>query len=294
MEYSIEDWVKEAPQDRLVFRQAVHIVLSAIANSEYLKPKMIMKGGMLLGIRYKSSRFTEDIDFSTKMKLSEIDKGEFESELSDALAISSDQLSYGVVCAIQSASIQPKKGIEKATFPSFNLKIGYARKNSKSELSRLERRECPNTIKIDYSFNELSYDIDDIALTDEEGVCVYGITDLIAEKIRSIIQQPYRNRTRRQDIYDLNYLLDKISLGDDELLTILHSLLGKSNGKIPDGDVNISTLDRDDIKERSKKDYLNLKDEVIGELPDFNSSYDRINDFYKSLPWGVIGEDENG
>jgi len=63
MESSIEEWVSSAPADRMVFRQAVHIVLSAIAGSEYLKPKMIMKGGMLLGIRYKSSRFTEDIDF---------------------------------------------------------------------------------------------------------------------------------------------------------------------------------------------------------------------------------------
>lgn len=44
-------WV-EAEQDpgRQVFRQAVHLVLRAIAQSEVLAPTMIMKGGILLAI----------------------------------------------------------------------------------------------------------------------------------------------------------------------------------------------------------------------------------------------------
>jgi len=288
MESSIEEWVSSAPADRVVFRQAVHIVLSAIAGSEYLKPKMIMKGGMLLGIRYKSSRFTEDIDFSTKMKLSEIDESEFREELNDALIIASDEFAYGVSCRVQSLAIQPKKNHENATFPSFNLTIGYARKNSAGEMDRLDRGQCPKTIKIDYSFNELSYSIDDIIINDEDGVSAYGITDLIAEKIRSIIQQPYRNRSRRQDIYDLDFLLDSVNLDEQERLSVLYSLMEKSKERIPDGDVNPSTLDRDDIKKLSQENYDQLSAEVEGDVKDFDIAYNRVNDFYKSLPWDML------
>ncbi|MBA7878291.1 MULTISPECIES: nucleotidyl transferase AbiEii/AbiGii toxin family protein [unclassified Citrobacter] len=287
MEYSIEDWVGEAPRDRVVFRQAVHIVLSAIASSDYLRPKMIMKGGMLLGIRYRSTRFTEDIDFSTKMKLSELDEDEFRRELNEALLISSDSLPYGVFCAIQSLGIQPKKNYENATFPSFNLKIGYARKSVSGEMERLERGQSPNTIKIDYSFNEISFDVDDLVL-DDDGVQSYNITDLMAEKIRSIIQQPYRNRNRRQDIYDLNYLFNCVSLDDDERFAVLTSLILKSEGRIPKEDIHCNTLDREDIKEHSAKDYGTLSQEVSGDIPDFEYAYNKVNDFYKSLPWDLL------
>ncbi|KGI83830.1 MULTISPECIES: nucleotidyl transferase AbiEii/AbiGii toxin family protein [unclassified Providencia] len=287
MEYSIDDWVAEAPRDRIVFRQAVHIVLSAIACSDYLKPKMIMKGGMLLGIRYKSTRFTEDIDFSTKMKLSELSEDEFRRELNDALLISSDNLPYGVLCTIQSLGIQPKKNHENATFPSFNLKIGYARKNVPSEMERLKRSQSPNTIKIDYSFNENSFDVDDLVL-DDDGILSYNITDLIAEKIRSIIQQPYRNRNRRQDIYDLNYLFNCTNLDKDELLLILTSLILKSENRIPSEDIHRNTLDREDIKKYSAKDYGTLSQEISGDIPDFEYAYSKVNDFYKSLPWEAL------
>lgn len=74
MEHSIEDWIAAAPRDRVTFRQAVHIVLQAVASSEYLQPRMIMKGGMLMGLRYQSSRFTEDIDFSTSLRYADIDE----------------------------------------------------------------------------------------------------------------------------------------------------------------------------------------------------------------------------
>ncbi|MCC8458709.1 nucleotidyl transferase AbiEii/AbiGii toxin family protein [Photorhabdus aegyptia] len=268
MEYSIEQWVAEAPKDRITFRQAVHIVLQAIASSDYLKPKMIMKGGLLLGIRYQSSRFTEDIDFSTAMKLADIDQEEFLAELNESLLIVSGELPYQVTCAVQAVVIQPKNQYEKATFPSFNLKIGYARNTSRGEMKRLREKQCPNTIKIDYSLNEDSLHV-----------------DLIAEKIRSIIQQVPRNRSRRQDIYDLNYLFNNVELDEVEMLSILTSLLHKSVGRLEPGVVNPATLDRADIKQHSEREYQTLTAEIEGMLPDFDTAYERIRLFYRALPW---------
>lgn len=102
MEYSIEDWIAAAPVDRVTFRQAVHIILQAIASSDYLQPRMIMKGGMLMGLRYQSSRFTEDIDFSTSLRYTDIDEAKFREELTESLQIASDELPYqGAVCCTE-------------------------------------------------------------------------------------------------------------------------------------------------------------------------------------------------
>ena len=54
--------------DQRNFREAVHLILAAISRSVGLRSKMIMKGGMLMAIRYDSTRITRDADFSTTDK----------------------------------------------------------------------------------------------------------------------------------------------------------------------------------------------------------------------------------
>jgi predicted nucleotidyltransferase component of viral defense system len=276
MEYNIEEWVKAGSEDRKHFRQAVHTILFAIAESEYLKPKMIIKGGMLLGIRYNSDRFTEDIDFSTSKKYSEIDNEAF------------DELPYGIKCLVQSLKVQPKKYIESATFPSLKLKVGYAHTSNDRNISRLNAKNCTNTVKIDYSFNEVTHKIDDLIIDDEEGILAYGFEDLFAEKLRSIHQQVVRNRSRRQDIYDLHYLIKNTEPpSEEEKMNILRFLFDKSQERLPDGMLHINSLEDEDIKKCSSEDYHLLAAEIEGELPNFEDAYAVVNDFYKSLPWGA-------
>jgi predicted nucleotidyltransferase component of viral defense system len=290
MEYSIEEWVEEATQDRTTFRQAVHTILLAISNSDYLRPKMVMKGGMLLGIRYKSSRFTEDIDFSTSLKLSDINIDAFRAELDQSLISSSSELSYRVDCKVQSLKVQPKDG--NATYPSFNLKIGYASKDNAGGIKRLNAGHSANTVKIDYSFNEETLNVDEVRLEDEESVFAYSLNDVIAEKYRSIIQQVIRNRSRRQDVYDLNYLLETVStLSTEEKMDILLTLISKSQGRLPSDAVTISSLDNPETIAKSRQDYELLAVEIDGALPPFDLAYGNVNEFYKSLPWDFIGQE---
>ena len=206
--------------------------------------------------------------------------------------IASDELPYQVICGVQKLAIQPKD-VELATFPSLKLTIGYARRTHEAEMNRFKNRQSPNTVKVDYSFNEHSHTIDHIALTDEEEIQAYSFTDLVAEKIRSVIQQVERNRARRQDVYDLNLLLKTVTPDDKEKLTILTTLLDKSVGRLPAGTVNPDTLNNPDIRERSSREYELLIDEIEGELPDFNQAYDRLRAFYASLPWDMVSGWQN-
>ena len=70
----LASWVAKAPADKKNFREAVHIILAAIGASTVLRGNMILKGGMLMALRYDSSRFTRDADFSTTAKYAKGDE----------------------------------------------------------------------------------------------------------------------------------------------------------------------------------------------------------------------------
>ena len=100
--YDIKDWVEEASTtSNKEFRQAVHTILSAIASDSDLKANMILKGGILLAIRYKSHRFTTDIDFSTeKPRGGEITEDGVRKSLDSSLAQMVEELDYDLDCRV--------------------------------------------------------------------------------------------------------------------------------------------------------------------------------------------------
>ena len=282
-DHGISDWVDHAPdENERGFREAVHTILSSIASDPDLKANMVIKGGILLAVRYQSHRYTKDIDFSTTQKLTDINPDDIEEALNKAFKKTAAKLDYDMDCLIQSCKVQPANKPD-ASFPSVKISVGYARKGSK-EHPRLLVKKCSRCVSIDYSLNELMPNIEKISISDEEELIAYTLTDLIAEKLRSMLQQKKRNRARRQDIFDLVLLLDKYpSLDDEEKQEIFKSLIDKSKSRDVNPDIN--SLDDPEIRERAEKDYPTLADEIEGELPDFDQTYDTVNDFYKSLSW---------
>jgi predicted nucleotidyltransferase component of viral defense system len=285
-EFDIKDWVEDAPTTRSnekELRQAVHTILSAIASDSDLKANMILKGGILLAIRYKSHRFTKDIDFSTERPLGgEITEDGIRQSLDSSLVQMVEELDYDLDCRVQSSKLQPKD--RKSTYPSIKMTVGYAYKGTPQH-KRLLSLKSLNIVSIDYSLNEATPNIEDLKLNLKEDILTYSLTDLIAEKYRSLLQQVSRNRTRRQDVYDLNLLIERFGdINNFERGKILNSLIVKSKTRLkiaPD----INSFEDPELKSRAKKDYHTLKDEIEGELPDFDELFQKVADFYRSLPW---------
>lgn len=283
-EYNIKDWVEGASIGRIKeFREAVHTILSAIASDRHLKANMILKGGILLAIRYNSDRYTKDIDFSTEKKLGgEITEDSVHESLDISLAQMVEALDYDLDCRVQSSKLQPKD--RNCIYPSIKIKIGYAYKGTPKH-KRLMSLKSPDIVSIDYSLNEKTPNIEDLKLDFfEEGILIYSLTDLIAEKYRSLLQQASRNRTRRQDIYDLNLLIGKFEdISSLEKSKILDCLISKSNAR--QINPNINSFDDPELKSRAKENYQTLKDEIEGKLPDFDKLFHKVAVFYRSLPW---------
>lgn len=283
IEYDIKTWVEEASfKDNREFREAVHTILLAISSDEKLKASMILKGGILLAIRYKSHRYTKDIDFSTEKNLGgDITKESISESLNNSLSYVVEMLDYDLDCRVQSSRLQPKDPNSK--YPSIKMKIGYAYKGTPKH-KRLIALKSPDTISIDYSLNEAVPNIETMTLDDEDEILAYSLTDLIAEKYRSLLQQVPRNRTRRQDIYDLDLLIGEIKNIDSiEKSKILASLINKSKARDIKPDIN--SFDDPELKFRAQTDYKTLEDEIEGKLPDFDDLFKNVYQFYKSLPW---------
>lgn len=279
----IAKWVAEVAPAHREFREAVHVILSAIAKSPYLKTNMIIKGGILLAIRYQSSRYTKDIDFSTSKTLQEFDKDGFLEKFRESLMIAVNELDYGMDCRVQSYRIEPKNR-PNAHFPSVEMSVGYARKGSK-EHKRLVAGQCPHAVKIDYNLNEFTDEIENIAINDGSELAAYSFHDLVAEKYRAILQQEKRKRYRRQDVFDLYLLFTTCpSVSAEEEKNILGVFKKKSASR--DLEVNQQSMQNPAIKEHSRKYYSTLAIEIEEELPNFDMIYGVVQRFYENLPWG--------
>ncbi len=278
----IKAWVERAPDEvQRELREAVHTVLLAVARSPNLQPQMVMKGAVLLALRYESTRYTRDIDFSTKQLFSQFNEGDFLQEFNKRLALAVEELDYELDCRIQSVKVRPRR--DEASFQTLTLKVGYAYKGTKKH-SHLMASNCPDVLEIDYSFNEVTEQIDRLQISDDTVIHTYSFTDLIAEKLRAIIQQEIRGRVRRQDSYDVYRLLSRHPIRDErQRKAVLKTLESKAASR--DLPIAKHSLSNPKVVERSKREYHHLQQEIEEDLPPFEKVYGRVQKFYESLPW---------
>lgn len=289
-EIDIEQWVESADnQTQKEFREAVHTILAAIAQDSHLRADMVLKGGILLAIRYHSHRYTKDIDLSTERHPRDgLIPRDIRAWLTESLTTTVEALDYDLDCQVQNIKQEPKSQ-EDPSFPALKISIGYAYRGTPKH-RKLQQGLSPTVVRIDYSLNEPIPNVDTLSLGASQELQVYALTDLIAEKLRALLQQPVRGRTRRQDIYDLNMILQQVDHFDDiEHRKILESLLEKARAR--GIHVHADAFDVPTIRANAAKGYDQLAEEVQGDLPDFNQSFDVVAAFYRSLPWAEIGDD---
>lgn len=275
-------WVAKAPADKKNFREAVHIILTAISSSTELRTKMVMKGGLLMALRYDSSRFTKDADFSTRALYETGDEQALLAALDAQLVRANAQTHYDTLCGIQRAKMMPA-GPDK-TFPTLSLSVGYAARSHPRALQRLLAKQSPNVVEIDYSYNEAVLDVEVLQLSDGEPLQVYSLVNLMAEKFRALLQQAMRQRYRRQDVYDLSLLLAHVkNWTPAEKSSLLACLVASARAR--GIHAQVQSMRNPEIKVMAAKGYTDMLDEIEGPLPPFNDIYQSVQDFYESLPW---------
>ncbi len=279
--HDIPAWIRAGDPRQAVLRQAVHCVLESIARTARLRALLCMKGGILMALHYESPRYTTDIDFSTPQPFTEEAERETLALISEVLPGMGELLGHDVECRLQGHRVKPNR---QGTRVSLTMSVGYALKGTAAH-RRLVAGQSPFSLSIDFSFRERIPTFEEVEVSENGHLCVYGLSTLVAEKMRALLQQPIRNRNRRQDVFDLNYLLaQRPELHLPEWRT---DVLSDLRIKCEDRDVPLSAMAFDDpaIATRAEQDYDTLQAEVEGDVPDFAPAFERVANYFRALPW---------
>ena len=242
-----------------------------------------------MALAFESDRVTSDVDFSSIEEPSDLME-KFTTELNNILPKTAINLGYpDLLCRVQSMKQKPRcQNFEAHKFPALQFRIGSAKRGTNEEV-RLKEGKATRVLVVNISFRDQVYTFQKLNLN-RAGVtvCAFTIHELIAEKIRALIQQLIRNRNRQQDVHDIAFLIDKRNLSDTGKATILTTLIKKcyTHGI----EVNRESMDDPEIKQRAKNEWETLSLE-ISNLPSFEGRFALMHDLYISLPWNDIEKD---
>lgn len=282
----LEKWVAAARSNPVLYRQrqATEVVLTAVGLSKQLSEALVLKGGTLMAIAFKSDRATGDVDFSATVPPDDF-AGNLKDELNAAIPKSLSKLGYAdLLCRVQKVKKKPRpQNFLELEFPALDVTVGYAQKGTSQE-KWLERGSASDVVLIEISFRDQVYQFQELHLFDSHtAIKAFTINEIFAEKLRALIQQKaeHRNRYRRQDIFDLTYLLRSHRKKlDAEIILKIFLQKCATRGIAPES----NTLSDPEIFERAKKDYRSNELEV-GDLPDFETSFHEVRAFYENMPW---------
>lgn len=284
LELDVAGWVERVKADPVAYaqRQAIEVTLNAIAMTADLKQKLFLKGGVLMGLAYDSPRQTGDIDLTTAFEVGPNIDTKIVALMNAALPRAAAKLGYvDLILKVHSVTRQPKNIFETASFPALKMKVAFAKRGTAQEKT-LEEGKVPAKIDIDISFNEPLSQMQVMELTGGAELLAYSLPELMAEKFRAMLQQKVRNRNRRQDVYDLNRLIEGNEFSEPVRAAILEAFMEKCLTREIEPDAH--SLDDPEIRKRSETDWDTMELE-IGALPDFEDCYECVSAFYRALPW---------
>ncbi|MPL96454.1 hypothetical protein SDC9_42635 [bioreactor metagenome] len=180
------------------------------------------------------------------------------------------------------------QNFEDHEFPALRVRIGSAKRGTGEEV-RLADGKASRVLDVEISFRDQVYAFQELNLHGA-GVAVRAFTihELVAEKFRALLQQTIRKRNRRQDVYDIAFLIGENDFSDADRTAILTTLIEKCRSR--GIEANRESMDDPEIKQRAQAEWETLALE-IGDLPPFEERFSLMHDLYVSLPWGGTKKD---
>jgi predicted nucleotidyltransferase component of viral defense system len=224
------------------------VILDCIASYASLRNNMALKGGNALRLVYQSPRSTKDLDFSIDENGLPDDPDQLREMLNSALRRAEKRFDVRAKC--QRVKRKPPRPTD--TRPTYDIGVGYQFRDH-PYFHDLMNRNVSTVIPLEISFADLVCDVSRHVLRsgDRESIRVCTLEDIVAEKLRALLQQKVRNRNRHQDVHDVAYFARERD----------HELDGNKVGKylveksaIRDIVVSKSAFD-DEIRERAAYEY---------------------------------------
>lgn len=275
--HSITSWAAEnqilVSEARLRFAQ--YGILQSIAGSQVLSSALVFKGGNALDFVWQSNRSTLDLDFSSWDDGLTVDRIRqfFEPSLQRV------STATGTLYRLQRAEQQPP-GVGRS-FITFNVSIGYALPDDARNQKRIrEGKPSLAHIPVEISLNEPICAAERIDLGSANGLQVSTQEDIVAEKLRALLQQIPRNRTRPQDVLDIAVALNRGAvLRPESVADFLHRKAASRNIQ-----VSLDLFLEEELWRRAEQGYSELHSSARELFIPFNNAKESVLAFVKLLP----------
>jgi predicted nucleotidyltransferase component of viral defense system len=272
----IPEWAREnqikITEARARFAQ--YAILNAVAGSRSLSQILVFKGGNALDFVWQPNRSTKDLDFTS------LDAGLGEERIRTLLGQSLGVVGrrLGVDFHINGVTRNPP-GPDK-TFVTYEVRVGYALPDDRNNKKRIANGGPSMTIvPVEISLNEPVCADTPIDVQAIYPLRVSTPEDIVAEKLRSLLQQPVRKRNRRQDLLDIAVLLRSDAPLQRPLIS--RYLLEKASAR------NISasrTAFHDpEVRSRAHSDYAALQDDTRELFVPFEEAWGELSRLVDSL-----------
>lgn len=261
-------------------RFAQYLILVGISQNPYFNQNLVFKGGNALEFVYEPNRSTTDLDFSFIETSSDLPTliDSIKTHLNASLQYASTQ--HNTVMRLQSVRQNPPR--PDAQFPTITSRIAYAFPDQPLQQQRLLAGETgANVIPVEMSVNETVCAWREISITGARHTLrVATLEDIVAEKLRAILQQTIRNRHREQDVLDIAILISQHENPIDTA-KISDFLVRKCSAK--EIAVTRSAYHFPDLRDKSSANYNALADTVRHTFIPFDEAWEIVMSLVDSL-----------
>jgi predicted nucleotidyltransferase component of viral defense system len=257
------------------FRFAQYGILQAVADSRTLSRVLVFKGGNALDFVWQPNRSTKDLDFSSKD--STLTAEQIRSFLTPSLERVSR--SIGVLYRVQKLEQQPPG--PNRSFITFEGMIGYALPDDRRSRQLIQQDKSSNaTVPLDVSLNEPICRIVEVDIASSNPLQVCQLEDIVAEKLRALLQQPLRNRRRPQDVLDICVAVQENPALDLNLTA--EFLLEKAKARnVP---VSRAAFRQEEIRSRAFEGYNELRETTRSAFIEFEEAFVIVLSLVDRLP----------
>jgi predicted nucleotidyltransferase component of viral defense system len=191
------------------------VILNCIAFNPITERGMVLKGGNALRFAFQSPRSTKDLDFTVAGHEIPDDADRLRDLLDVALRFAERRFHVKAKC--QRVERRPPPN-PRSTHPTYSISISYQFETDRYFHNFEDRSNISTVIPIEVSFNDLVCETCRWTGVESLSVSVCSLDDILAEKLRSLLQQKTRNRNRCQDVYDIakyvrQHIIDRGKIG---------------------------------------------------------------------------------
>lgn len=202
------------------------VVLTSVASSAQLFGKLVLKGGNALRFIHGNFRGTLDLDFTAEIDFPD-DADAIRDLLDSALKRAARRFQVKARC--QSVRRNPKK--PEATLPTYGIKVGFQLPGDRHYQNFDERPSFAEVVELEISLNDVLCETIEWKLDESaKPIRVCSLEDILAEKLRALLQQVIRGRNRPQDVYDIASRMRERG-ADVDLAKITRFLIAKANAR---------------------------------------------------------------